>query len=70
MEIKEMRKIVLNDKHFQRWINGIGDGTQKNYLYSMAGFCLTTGKTPTKLLEICKKDYNQTTMGKRNQYLV
>lgn len=25
----------------------------------MAGFCLTTGKTPTKLLEICKKDYTK-----------
>lgn len=54
-----MREIVSNDKHFQRWIDGLGKGTQRNYLYSMAGFCLVTGKLPTELLKICKEDYSK-----------
>ena len=59
MNIKKMREIVSKDKHFQRWIDGLGEGTQRSYLYSMAGFCLVTGKLPTELLEICKEDYSK-----------
>jgi integrase len=59
MNFKEMKEIVLNDDHFQKWIHGISKGTQKQYLYSLTGFCLATSKTPTELLEICKKDYTK-----------
>ena len=59
MNFKEMKEIVLNDDHFQKWVHGIGKGTQKQYLYSLTGFCLATSKTPTELLEICKNDYSK-----------
>jgi integrase len=59
MTYKEMKEIVLNDDHFKKWVHGIGKGTQRQYLYSMTGFCLATSHTPTELLEICKSDYTK-----------
>lgn len=59
MNFKEMKEIVSNDEHFQKWVHGISAGTHKNYLYSLSDFCVATSKTPTQLLEICKKDYSK-----------
>lgn len=56
---KEMKQVVLNDEHFQTWVHGVGEGTKKNYLYSLTGFCCATSKTPTELLEICKEEYSK-----------
>lgn len=54
-----MKEIVSNDKYFKKWVHGIGEGTIKQYLYSLTGFCLATLKTPSELLDICKKDYSK-----------
>lgn len=59
MNFKEMKEIVSNDKHFKKWVHGISPGTKKNYLYSLTGFCVAINKTPTEILEICKKDYSK-----------
>lgn len=55
----ELKEIVLNNKHFQRWVHGITEGTKKNYLYSLTGFYFATEKTPTEILEICKEEYSK-----------
>lgn len=54
-----MKENVSNDEHFQRWVHGITEGTKKNYLYSLTAFCLAISKTPTEILEICRKDYSK-----------
>jgi len=33
MNFKEMKEIVLNDDHFQKWVHGIGKG-HKNSTYT------------------------------------
>jgi integrase len=59
MKFKEIKENVLNDEYYKKWAHGISKGTQRQYMYSLAGFCMATSKTPTELLAICKKDYSK-----------
>lgn len=59
MKIVDMVNIISQDKYISKWIHGLDEGSKKQYLFSMADFCIALNKTPSKMLKICKSDYSK-----------